>query len=182
MTDSEANVLSSLSGYQPLVIRASAGEGSAFTLAAWRTACESSALPGFGHAATLAAMSGVVPVCASLSLSAAQLRFTFSVRASVRLSGGFLPAPQPHLAALPSAHQHGLPLAAGASAVSAFTRRFALSPQSCRETERTPNSALQRTGPRVTAAAASRLAALAPLPPSPAQPPRSAGQSLSFGR
>ena len=34
------------------------------------------------------------------------------------------PAPQPHLAALPSAHQHGPPLTAERSAASTFTRRF----------------------------------------------------------
>src|SRR5215207_5761970 len=110
MTDSEANVASHPGGSKSLVIWASAGEASAFTLAAWRTGFESSASLGFVHVATLAAMSGVVPVCASLSLPLPQLRSTSSARASVRLAGSFLPAPQPHSAARPSAHQHNPPL------------------------------------------------------------------------
>ena len=91
MTDSEANVLSSPGGFQSLVAWASVSEASASTLAAWRMGFEDLALSDLGHAATLAAMSGVVPVCASLSLSAAQPRSTSSVRESVRLAGGFLP-------------------------------------------------------------------------------------------
>ena len=153
MTNSEANVTSSSGGYQSLVIRAAAFEASTSALAAWRTGFESLALPGFGHVATLAAMSGVTPICASLSLSSAQLRSTSSARASVRLSGVFLPTPQPHFAALPSAEQSDLPLAADRSAAPAFTRRFAATRQRCRKSERTPNHALQRTAPRVTARA-----------------------------
>ena len=155
MTDSEANVLSRSSGSQSLVAWASAGESGASTLAAWRTSFESLALPGFGHVAILAAMSGVVPVCASLSLSAAQRRSTSPARASVRLAGAFLPAPQPHSAALPSAEQRSLPLAAEPSAAVTFTHRFAATRQRCRKSERTPNHALQRTAPRVTVAAIS---------------------------
>ena len=116
MTNSEANVTSSPSGYQSLALRASVGKAGASTLAACRTSFESSALLGFGHAATLAAMGRFVPVCASLSRSAAQLRSTSPVRESVRLAGSFLPTPQPPSAALPSAEQHRLPLAAARSA------------------------------------------------------------------
>ena len=139
MTDSEANVTSSPGGYQSLVIWASSGEASAFTLAAWRTGFESLALSSFGHVATLAAMGCVTPVCASLSLSSAQLRSTSSARSSVRLAGSFLPAPQPPFAALPSAVQCSLPLAAERSAAPAFTPRFAATRQRCRKSERTPN-------------------------------------------
>ena len=155
MTNSEANVTSSSSGYQSLVARASVSQASAFTLAAWRTSFESSALPGFAHVATLAAMSGVSPVCASLSRSSAQLRSTSSARESVRLAGCFLPAPQPPSATLPSAGQRSLPLAALPSAAVTFARRFAVTRQRCRKSERTPNHALQRTAPRVTVAAIS---------------------------
>ena len=155
MTDSEANVTSSSSGYQSLVAWASAGEFAASALAAWRTRFEDLALPNFGHVATLAAMSGFVPVGASLSLSSAQLRFTSPTRASVRLAGSFLPAPQPHFAALPAAEQRSLPLAAERSAAVIFTPRFAATRQRCRKSERTPNHALQRTAPRVTVAAIS---------------------------
>ena len=182
MTDSEASVTSSPGGYEPLVIRASAGEASALTLAAWRTSFESSALPGFGHAGTLAAMSCVTPLCASLSHPMPQRRSTSSVRASVRKPGGFLPTPQPHLAALPSAHQHRLPLAAERSAAPAFTRRFAATRQRCRKSERTPNHALQRTAPRVTLAATHHPAAFAhPAPAMSPQPARRAPPSLSLG-
>ena len=175
MTNSKANVLSSPSDYQSLVIRASGGEAGALALAAWRTSFESLALPGFGHAATLAAMSGVTPVCASLSLSSAQLRSTSSVRASVRLAGVFLPAPQPHFAALPSAHRHGLPLAAARRAALTFTRRFAATRQRCRKSERTPNHALQRTAPCVTAPASTAAF------PATMQVPRRTPLSLSLG-
>ena len=155
MTNSEASVTSSSGSYQSPVIWSSSGEAGAAALAAWRTGFEDSALPGFGHAGTLAAMSCVTPVCASLSLSAAQLRSTSPTRSSVRSAGSFLPAPQPPSAALPSAHQHSLPLAAGRSAAPASTRRFAATRQRCRKSERTPNHALQRTAPRVTVAAIS---------------------------
>ena len=53
MTNSEINVTSSSSGYESLVIRASVGEAGASALAACRASLESSALLGFGHAATL---------------------------------------------------------------------------------------------------------------------------------
>ena len=191
MTNSKANVTSSSSGYESPVIRASAGDFGAFTLAAWRTSFESSALPGFGHVATLAAMSCVVPVCASLSRSSAQPRSTSPARASVRLAGGFLPAPQPPSAALPSAEQRSLPLAAERSAALTFTRRFAATRQRCRKSERTPNHALQRTAPRVTVAA---ISGSDPSRPSVAlsyarglslrsttQLPRRAPRSLSLG-
>ena len=190
-TNSEANVTSSPSGYQSLVLRASAGEASAATLAAWRTSFESLDLSGFGDVATLAAMRGVVPVCASLSQSAAQPRSTSSARSSVRLAGVFLPTPQPPSAALPSAEQHSLPLAAERSAALTFTRRFAATRQRCRKSERTPNHALQRTAPRVTVAA---ISGSDPSRPSVAlsyarcrflrsttQLPRRAPQSLSLG-
>ena len=153
MTYSEANVLSSSSGYQSLIAWASAGECGASALAARRTSFESSALPGFGHAATLAAMRRIVPVGASLSRSAAQPRSTSPTRSSVRFAGSFLPAPQPPSAALPSAGQRSQPLAAERSAVVTFTLRFAATRQRCRKSERTPNHALQRTAPGVTACA-----------------------------
>ena len=172
MTNSEANVTSGPSGSESLVIRASAGEASASALAAWRTSFESSALLGFGHAVTLAAMSGVSPVCASFSLSSAQPRSTSPVRASVRLAGSFLPAPR-HLAAVPSAEQSRLPLAAVRSAAVTFTRRFAATRQRCRKSERTPNHALQRTATVVTLAASA-----AAFPPT-MQPARQPPPSLS---
>ena len=157
MTNSETNVTSSSSGFESLVIRASGGEAGASALAASRTRFESSALLGFGHAATLPAMEGFVPVCASLSGSAAQRRSTSPVRESARLAGSFLPTPQPHSAASPSAHQHSLPLAAAQSAAVTFTRRFAATRQRWRKSDGTPNHALQRTAPRVTVAAISSL-------------------------
>ncbi len=163
MTNSEASVLSSSSAYQPLVAWASAGESGSSALAARRTSFESSALPGFGHAATLAAMSDFVPVGASLSQSSAQPRSTSPARASVRLAGSFLPTPQPPSAALPSAEQRSLPLAAEPSAAVTFTHRFAATRQRCRKSERTPNHALQRTAPRVTVAA---ISSSDPSPPS----------------
>ena len=191
MTNSETIVLSSSGGYQSLVIWAAAGECGASALAAWRTSCESLALPGFGHAATLAAMRGFVPVCASLSRSSAQLRSTSSARSSVRFAGGFLPTPQPPSAGLPSAQQRSLPLAAASSAALTFTRRFAATRPRCRQSERTANHALQRTVPRVTVAA---LSSLDPSRPSEAlsyvrclllrattQLPRRAPRSLSLG-
>ncbi len=139
MTDSEANVTSKSSGSESLVVWAAASEASASALAACRTSLESLALPGFGHAATLAAMGCITPVCASLSLSSAQPRSTSPVRESVRWAASFLPAPQPPSAALPSAEQHSLPLAAERSPALPFTRRFAATRQRCRKSERTPN-------------------------------------------
>ena len=191
MTNSEAIVTSSSSGYQPLVAWVSAGESAALALAAWRMSFESLALPSFGHVATLAAMSGVVPVCASLSLPLPQLRSTSPARASVRLAGSFLPAPQRPSAALLSAEHRSLPLAALRSAVVTFTPRFAATRQRCRKSERTPNHALQRTAPRVTVAAISSLDPSRPSVAlsyvrcrplrSPTQLPRRAPQSLSLG-
>ena len=175
MTNSEANVTSSPSVFESPVIRVSAGECGASALAAWRTRFESLELSGFGHVATLAAMSCVIPLCASLSLSSAQLRSTSSVRESVRSAGSFLPAPRPHLAALPSAHQHSLPLAAERSAAVTFTHRFAAMHQRCRKSDGTPNHALQRTAPHVTAPAPA-----AAFPPT-MQVPRRAPRSLSLG-
>ena len=182
MTDSEANVASNPGGSKSLAIWASPSEAGAFTLAAWRTTFESSALSGFGHVATLAAMSGVSPVCASLSLPLPQLRSTSPARASVRLAGSFLPAPQPPSAPRPSAHQHSLPLTAARSAAPAFTRRFAATRQRWRKSDETPNHALQRTAPRVTLAATYHPAAFAhPAPAMSPQPARRAPQSLSLG-
>ena len=155
MTNSEINVTSSASGYESLVILASVGEAGASALAASRTSFESSALLRFGHAATLAAMGRFVPVCASLSRSAAQRRSTSPVRESVRLAGSFLPTPQPPSAALPSAEQRSLSLAAESSAAVTFMRRFAATRQRWRKSDGTPNHALQRTAPRVTVAAIS---------------------------
>ena len=144
MTNSEANVTSSPSGYQSSVVRTPTGEAGSSALAAWRIGFESSALFRFGDTGTLSAMSGVIPVCASLSLSAAQPRSTSQARESVRLAGTFLPAPQPHSAASASAEQCSLPLAAEPSAAVVCERRFAATRQRCRKSERTPNHALQR--------------------------------------
>ena len=180
MTDSEANVLSRPGGSESPVIRASAGEASALTLAAWRTSFVSSASPGFGDAATLAAMSGVLPVCASLSLSLPQRRSTSPARESVRLGGGFLPAPQPHFAALPPAVQHGPPLAAVRSAALTFTRRSAATRQRCRKSDESPNHALQRTAPARHTGCSRPPRCARPQPPFRSQcaaPP----QSLSLG-
>ena len=160
------------------MIRAWAGESRAFTLAAQRTSFESSTLPRFGDAGTLAAMSGVSPVRASLPLSFAQPRSTSSLRESVRLAGVFLPAPQPHLACHAPSHQHRPPHAAARSAAVTSERRFAATRPRWRKFERTPNHALQRTGMAVTARAPSHLR---PPPPSPAHGPRQPCPSLSLG-
>ena len=183
MTDSEANVTSCLGGSQSLVIRAAAGEAEASALAAFRAGFESLAASGFGHAGTLAAMGGVSPVGASLSLPAAQPRSTPPARESVRLAGSFLPAPQPHSAAWPSAEQHRLPLAAEPSAAPVFMRRSATTRPRWRQSNGTPNHALQRTAPRVTLAAADRPATCAHPAPGRLrpQPARRAPQSLSLG-
>ena len=189
MTNSEAIVLSSSDGYQPLVVRASAGESSASALAARRTSFESLALSGFGLVATFAAMrcstpaeslvaspsADLVQSGAGLSLSAARRRSTPSVRASVRFASVFLPAPQPYRTALPSAQQFGLPLAAARSADRASTRRFAAARQRWRKCNESPNHALQRTAPAVTAPASGLR--LSPATQVPRQPPR----SLSLG-
>ena len=175
MTDSEANVTSSLGGYQSLAILAAAGEARASARAAFRTGFESLPLSSFGHAATLAAMGGISPVGASLSRSAAQPHFTSPARASVRSAGGFLPAPQPPSAALPSAEQRSLPLAAAPSAAPVFTRRSAATRPRWRNSNGTPNQALQRTAPGVTAPASAT--AFPPTMQGPRRPP----QSLSLG-
>jgi hypothetical protein len=176
MTDSEANVSTKSNDYKSLVVRAPVGEALTLTLAAWRTGFESLALSGFGHAATLAAMGGISPVGASLSLPLPQRRSTSPARASVRQAGRFLPAPQPHSAALPSAAHHGQPLAAGWSAAPDFTRRCAATRPRWRQDNATPNQALQRTGSAVTAPAADhrRLSAHR-------QVPRPLRLSLSLG-
>ena len=162
MTNSETNVTSYLNGSESLDVRASARKASTSTLAAWRTGFESLELSGFGHVATLAAMSCVTPLCASLSRSSAQRRSTSSVRESVRWAGGFPPTPQPPSAAVPSDHQHRLPLAAAQSAAVTSTRRFAATRQRWRKSDGTPNHALQRTAPRVTGAAFSSPGASRP--------------------
>jgi hypothetical protein len=147
-----ASVASDWSGDQSLVIRAAGREARASALAAWRTDFKSLALSGFGHVATLAAMGCVSPVCASLAFSAAVPSATHSVRESVRSAGGLLPAPQPHSAGLPSADERGLPLAAERCAAPALTRRFAATRPRWRNSNGTPNQALQRTAPGVCSA------------------------------
>ena len=175
MTNSEANVTSVSRGYQSPLIRPSAGESRTFTLAAQRTSYESSTLPRFGHADTLAAMGCVSPVRASLPLSAAHRRSTLHVRASVRLAGYFLPAPQPHLVCHTPSYQHHTPHAAARRAASISKRRFAATRSRWRKFERTPNHALQRTGMAVTARASA--AAFPPAMHGPRQP----RPSLSLG-
>ena len=149
-------------------------------------------LLGFAHAGTLAAMRCVSPVCpsarmsvrvcASLSLSSTRRLRAHSVRMPVCLPDGFPPAPRPRLVSLPPTLPHGPPHAAGGSAVLVFMRRFALTRRGCRQSERTPNHALQRTATRVTLAAARRPAAFAhPAPAMSPQPARRAPQSLSLG-
>ena len=205
MTNSEANVLSRPSVFESPVIRASAGESSSSALAAWRTGFERLALPGFGHVATFAAMRSSTPAASLVaspaarsaqlgawrSLSAASRRSTPSVRASVRMAGSFLPTPQPPSAALSSADQPSLPLAAERSTALTFTRRFAAARQRWRKSDETPNHALQRTAPRVTVAAISGSdpsrpsVALSyvrcPFLRSTTQLPRHAPPSLSLG-
>ena len=146
MTNSEANITSGSSGSQSLVVRASAGESGAFTLAAFRTGFESSTLPRFGDVATLAAMGCVFPLRASLPLSFAQPRSTLHVRTSVRLAGFSLPAPKPHLVCHAPSHQHHPPHAAARSAAVTSTRRFAATRSRWRKFERTPNHALHPLG------------------------------------
>ena len=145
----------------------------------------SSHLLGFGHAGTLAAMRCVSPVCplatsservcAALSLSSARRLRTPSVRAPVRLPGVLPPTPRPRLVSQPPTQQHGPPHAESPSAASVCTRRFALTRQGWRKSERTPNHALQRTGVAVTARASA--AAFPPTMHGPRQP----RPSLSLG-
>ena len=144
MANSEANITSGSSGFVS-------------------GALSSLHLFGFGHAGTLAAMRGPSPVCpsarlsvrvcASLSLSSARGLRTPSVRGPVCLPDGFPPTPKPPFVSQPPIHQDGPLHAAGRSAAATCTRRFALTRQRCRKSERTPNHALQRTAPRVTVAA-----------------------------
>ena len=120
---------------------------------------------GFAHAGTLAAMRCVSPVRplatmsvrvgASLSLSSARPLRTPSVRGSVCLPNVLPPAPQPRLVSQPPTQQHGPPHAAGWCAAPAFMRRLVATRRGCRQSERTPNHALQPTAPRVTVAAIS---------------------------
>ena len=182
MTHSEANVTSDPSGSESPVVRESAGEAGASALAAWRTSFESSALPGFGRVTTLAAMGCVTPLCASLSLSAAQLRSTSPARASVRGPGGVLPAPRhaPRRSRQPISTAHHLPQG-GARLL--FSRAVSRPRANAGASNATPNHALQRTAPRVTLAAADHPATSAHpaarrLRP---QPARRAPQSLSLG-
>ena len=119
----------------------------------------------FGYADTLAAIGCVSPVrpsatmsvrvCASLSRSSAERLRTPSARGQAYLPGVFPPAPRPRLVSQPPTRQHGPPHAAGTSAAPAFMRRLALTRRGWRESERTPNHALQPTAPRVTVAAIS---------------------------
>ena len=163
MTNSETNTASSSSGFVP-------------------GALSRLHLLGFAHADTLAAMRCVSPVCpsarmsvrvcASLSLPSARPLCAHSVRGQACLPGGFPPAPRPRFVSLPPTLPHGPPHAAGLRAAPTFMRRFALTRRGCRQSERTPNHALQRTAPRVTLAAPRRPAA---------QPARRAPQSLSLG-
>ena len=166
MTHSETNTASSSSGFVS-------------------GALPSLHLLGFAHAGTLAAMRCVSPVCpsarmsvrvcASLSLSSARGLRTSSVRAPACLPGGFPPAPTPRLVSLPQSEQHGPPHAAGLRSAPTFMRRFALARRGCRQSERTPNHALQRTGVAVTARASA--AAFPPALHGPRQP----RPSLSLG-
>ena len=110
-------------------------------------------LLGFAPAGTLAAMRGVPPVPASF----AQRLLSSSARAPVRLPRGFPPTPKPQFVSQPQTGQHGPLPAAGRSAAATCTRRSALTRQCWRNSERTPNHALQRTA---TLAFSYRCAAL----------------------
>ena len=145
-------------------------------------------LLGFAHAGTLAAMRGLSPVCppvtrsvrlcASLSLSSARRLPAPSARVPAGFPDGFPPAPTPRLVSRSQTGQRG-PLHAAASRAAAIcTRRFAFTRRGWRESERTPNHALQRTGVAVTAHASRHLR---PPPPSPAHGPRQPRPSLSLG-
>ena len=166
MTNSETNTASSSSGFVS-------------------DALFSSHLLGFVHAGTLAAMRCVSPVCpsarmsvrvcASLSLPSARRLRAHSVRMPGCLPDGFPPAPQPRFVSLPPTLPHGPPHAAGGRAVPVFMHRFALTRRGCRQSKRTPNHALQRTGVAVTARASA--AAFPPAMHGPRQP----RPSLSLG-
>ena len=142
-------------------------------------------LLGFAHTGTLAAMRCISPacpsvtrllrVCASLSSPSARRLRAHSVRMPVCLPDGFPPAPQPRFVSLPPTLPHGPPQAAGLRSALTFMRRFALARQGCRQFERTPNHALQRTGVAVTARASA--AAFPPAMHGPRQP----RPSLSLG-
>ena len=106
-------------------------------------------LLGFAHPGTLTAMRGVSPVPASF----ARRLLSSSARAPVRLPRGFPPTPKPRLVSQPQTEPHGPLLAAAPSAAAISTRRSALTRPRSRESERTPNHALQRTGVAVTLAA-----------------------------
>ena len=136
MANFEANVTSRLSGYVSGALR-------------------SLDLLGFAHAGTLAAMRGVPPVPASF---ARRLR-TQSVRVQACSPDGFPPTPKPPLVSQPQTGQHGPLLAAARSAASIFTHRPALTRRGWRESQRTPNHALQRTA---ALAFSYRCAALTP--------------------
>ena len=181
MTDSEANVLTKSRGNEPFAVRTPIGQARALTLAARRTSFESPALLGGGHAATLAAMSRVTPVCASLSLLLPQPRSTPPPRESVRLASSFLPAPRhiPRRCRQPISTARRLPQGRARLLLSrAVTRPRANAGAS----NATPNHALQRTAPRVTVAAADHPATFAhPAPAAFPQPSRRAPQSLSLG-
>ena len=139
----------------------------------------------FAHADTLAAMRCVSPVCpparmsvrvcASLSLSSARRLRAHSVRGQGCLPDGFPPAPRPRFVSRPPTLPHGPPHAAGLRSAPTFKRRFALTRRGCRQSERTPNHALQRTGVAVTARASA--AAFPPALHGPRQP----RPSLSLG-
>ena len=140
---------------------------------------------GFGHAGTLAAMRRVAPigpsatrserVCASLSLSSARRLRSPSARVPACFPDGFPPTPSPRLVSQPPPVQHGPLHAAASSAAAICTRRSALTRRGWRESERTPNHALQRTATAVTARASA--AAFPPTMHGPRQPP----PSLSLG-
>ena len=140
---------------------------------------------GFAHTDSLAEIGCLSPaclsarmpvrVCASLSRSSARRLRSASVRARVCLPGVLPPAPRPHFVPHPPLHQHGPPHAAGCSAAPACMRRLVATRRGWRESERTPNHALQRTGVAVTARASA--AALPPAMHGP-RPPR---PSLSLG-
>ena len=98
-------------------------------------------LLGFAHAGTLAAMRGPSSDLASFAL---RLR-TQSARESVRLPRRFPPTPTPQSDSQPKPQAHGPLHAAARSAASICARRFALTRQRCRNSQRTPNHALQRT-------------------------------------
>ena len=132
----------------------------------------SSSLLGFAHAGTLSAMRGPSPASDSFAL---RLR-TQSVRGPVRFPRGFPPTPQPQFDSRPMLVQHDPPHAAGRSAAVTFTRRSALTRHGYRQSQRTPNHALQRTATSVTACAADRRH-LSTHRHSPRQPP----PSLSLG-